>query len=100
MEKSDFTSDLDIICSYLRVGASLSDAFDAMTYNQEKRDAFSELHEVEIKQAQAECRILCLHNIFTEGGQSASKYILDNQKLEHEENANAADLENFDFDSL
>lgn len=85
MEKNDFISDADIICSYLRVGASIDDAFDAMAYSDDKRQAFADLYDVEIKQAQAQCRILCLHNIFTEGGQSASRFILQQQGLQQDE---------------
>src|SRR5690625_4708974 len=70
MAKTDFSRDAVIILSYLRTGASLEDSFTAMAYTDDQRAAFSEQYATEIAQAQAQCRILCLHNIFTEGGKS------------------------------
>lgn len=80
MAKTDFSRDAVIILSYLRTGASLEDSFTAMAYTDDQRAAFSEQYATEIAQAQAQCRILCLHNIFTEGGKSGAEFVLRYQE--------------------
>ncbi|HQC45881.1 MAG TPA: hypothetical protein PLC97_11770 [Myxococcota bacterium] len=81
MESAFSENDVTLITSYLRVGASLSDAFDALAWPADHRNAFLTKFALEIKQAQAQCRILCLHNIMTEGGQSGSRFILEQQVI-------------------
>lgn len=80
MAKTDFSRDAVIILSYLRTGASLEDAFIAMAYTVKSAKEFKEQYETEIAQAQAQCRILCLHNIFTEGGKSGAEFVLRYQE--------------------
>ena len=73
---------LELVLSYLRVGASLDDALDAVLMPANQRDVFILENKAKIKQAQAQLRIICLHNIFSEGGQSGSKFLLEQQTEE------------------
>ena len=90
--------DLEVILSYLRVGATISDALDAMAYSAQDRKDFERKYKTEIKQAQAQCRILCLHNIMTEGGQGGAKFILDQLESEKPGKAKNAAKDVFDFE--
>lgn len=91
MEIDYSDAEINRVLSFLRVGASLETALMAISDNngeiwsEEKKESFKKKYIKEIEQAIATCRILCLHNIMTEGGVASSQYILDGLNGEHEE---------------
>ena len=98
MAKKELDSSAQLIFSYLRVGSDIDTAFDAMAFDEKQRKEFLKEYELEIKQAIAQCRIVCLHNIMTEGGQSGARYILDQTGSETETKEKPAPAARDDFD--
>lgn len=99
MAKKELDNSAQLIFSYLRVGSDIDTAFNAMAFNEKQRKEFLKEYELEIKQAIAQCRIVCLHNIMTEGGQSGARYILDQTvgETEAKEEPVTAARDDFDF---